>query len=335
MAEIIARNSLPFRGFMVTLHSFFIASATARCHILKLQTDFRRQKTMTDICCIGHITKDKIVTPNRTVYMAGGTSFYFAYAINQLPKDITFSLVTSMDPTETEPVEKMRKAGINVRLNASRNTVFFENCYFGENQDQRKQRVLAKADPFTIQQLKDVEAKVFHLGSLLSDDFPPEVVEYLASKGKVSIDVQGYLREVRDEKVYPVDWKDKLEVLKNTYYLKVNETEMETITGLKDPRKAALLLHSWGVTEVIITLGSEGSLVYVDQTFHEIPAYKPIEVVDATGCGDTYSAGYLYRRLQGASPLEAGKFAAAMCTIKLEHNGPFNRTQEDILKIIG
>ena len=42
---------------------------------------------MKDICCIGHITKDKIVTPNRTVYMAGGTSFYFSYAINQLPKD--------------------------------------------------------------------------------------------------------------------------------------------------------------------------------------------------------------------------------------------------------
>ena len=38
-----------------------------------------------------------------------------------------------------------------------------------------------------------------------------------------------YLREVRDEKVYATDWKDKLQVLKNTYYLKVNETEMETI----------------------------------------------------------------------------------------------------------
>ncbi len=62
---------------------------------------------MKDICCIGHITKDKIVTPNRTVYMAGGTSFYFSYAINQLPKDVTFSLVTAMDPTEKEPVEKM------------------------------------------------------------------------------------------------------------------------------------------------------------------------------------------------------------------------------------
>ena len=288
---------------------------------------------MKDICCIGHITKDKIVTPNRTVYMAGGTSFYFSYAINQLPKDVTFSLVTAMDPTEKEPVEKMLKAGIDVSMNASRNTVFFENIY-GANQNERKQRVLAKADPFTIQQLEHVDAKVFHLGSLLADDFPTEVVEYLSSKGRVSIDVQGYLREVRDEKVYPIDWKEKLKVLKHTYYLKVNETEMETITGLKDAHEAAKLIHAWGVTEVIITFGSEGSLVYVDDKFYEIPAYPPHEVVDATGCGDTYSAGYLYKRLQGATPTEAGKFAAAMCTIKLEHNGPFNRSIEDVEKII-
>ena len=288
---------------------------------------------MKDICCIGHITKDKIVTPNRTVYMAGGTSFYFSYAINQLPKDVTFSLVTAMDPTEKEPVEKMLKAGIDVSMNASRNTVFFENIY-GENQNDRKQRVLAKADPFTIQQLEHVDAKVFHLGSLLADDFPTEVVEYLSHKGRVSIDVQGYLREVRDEKVYPIDWKEKLKVLKHTYYLKVNETEMETITGLKNPHEAAKLIHAWGVTEVIITLGSEGSLVYVDDKFYEIPAYPPHEVVDATGCGDTYSAGYLYKRLQGATPTEAGKFAAAMCTIKLEHNGPFNRSIEDVERII-
>lgn len=288
---------------------------------------------MKDICCIGHITKDKIVTPNRTVYMAGGTSFYFSYAINQLPKNVTFSLVTAMDPTEKEPVEKMLKAGIDVSMNASRNTVFFENIY-GENQNERKQRVLAKADPFTIQQLEHVDAKVFHLGSLLADDFPTEVVEYLSRKGRVSIDVQGYLREVRDEKVYSIDWKEKLKVLKHTYYLKVNETEMETITGLKDAHEAAKLIHARGVTEVIITLGSEGSLVYVDDKFYEIPAYPPHEVVDATGCGDTYSAGYLYKRLQGATPTEAGKFAAAMCTIKLEHNGPFNRSIEDVEKII-
>ena len=175
---------------------------------------------------------------------------------------------------------------------------------------------------------------MFHLGSLLSDDFSPEVVRRLAEKGRVSIDVQGYLREVRDEKVYAVDWKDKLDVLSHTYYLKVNETEMFTITGLHDVHEAARLIHSWGVAEVVITLGSEGSLVYVDDTFYEIPVYKPSKVVDATGCGDTYSAGYLYKRMLGASALEAGKFAAAMCTLKLEYNGPFSGTVEDIEKLM-
>ena len=33
---------------------------------------------MKDICCICHITLDKIVTPKQTTYMAGGTSYYFS-----------------------------------------------------------------------------------------------------------------------------------------------------------------------------------------------------------------------------------------------------------------
>jgi sugar/nucleoside kinase (ribokinase family) len=57
-------------------------------------------------------------------------------------------------------------------------------------------------------------------------------------------------------------------------------------------------------------------------------------VVDATGCGDTYSTGYLYCRSQGMGYEESGKFAAAMCTLKLEHSGPFDRTIKDIRKII-
>ena len=238
-----------------------------------------------------------------------------------------------MDPTEKEPVEKMLEAGIDVTLNPRAT-----RC--SSRTSTRKTRTSASSACLPRQTLlpsgswRRWRQKVYHLGSLLSDDFSPEVVAYLAGSGRVSIDVQGYLREVRDEKVYAIDWKDKLDVLKNTYYLKVNETEMETITGLKDPAEAAKLIHAWGVTEVIVTLGSEGSLIYVDDTFYEIPAYPPHEVVDATGCGDTYSAGYLYKRLQGATPTEAGKFAAAMCTIKLEHNGPFNRSIEDVEQII-
>ena len=116
-------------------------------------------------------------------------------------------------------------------------------------------------------------------------------MKYLSTKGKISIDAQGYLREVRNQQVFAIDWADKREILANTDIIKVNEHEMEVITGLRNPRMAALRLAEWGVKEVCVTLGSYGSIILVDGEFHEIPAYEPKEIVDATGCGDTYSAG--------------------------------------------
>ena len=288
---------------------------------------------MNDICCIGHITLDKIVTPKQTTYMPGGTSYYFSHGIRHLNDKDNYKLVTALAPSEYQAVEDMRSVGIQVEVLPSRKTVYFENIY-GDNQDNRTQRVLAKADPFTVEELKDEEARFFHLGSLLSDDFPLEVIKYLSGKGTLAVDAQGYLREVRGEKVYPVDWKDKKEALKYIDILKVNEHEAEVLTGYKDSRQAVLQLAEWGVKEVLLTLGSLGSLIYAEGIFHQIPAYPPKEVIDATGCGDTYALGYLYMRNKGASNEEAGCFAAAMSTIKLEKSGPFSGTEEQIWNII-
>ncbi|WP_308268743.1 PfkB family carbohydrate kinase [Prevotella sp.] len=288
---------------------------------------------MKDICCIGHITKDKIITPRQTVYMAGGTSFYFSYAFSHLPQNVSFQLVTKLGEGEMKSVEDMRQAGIDVQVYPSRHTVYFENKY-GDNQNDRTQRVLERADPFTVDEMREVNAGVYHLGSLLSDDFSTEVVKYLSTKGRISIDAQGYLREVRGEKVYPIDWAEKLEILAHTDIIKVNEHEMEVITGLTDPRAAAKCLAEWGVKEVCVTLGSEGSIILAEGKFYDIPAYEPKEIVDATGCGDTYSAGYLWCRAQGMGFEESGKFAAAMCTLKLEHSGPFDGSIDDVRRVM-
>ncbi|MBQ8046518.1 MAG: ribokinase [Prevotella sp.] len=284
---------------------------------------------MKDICCVGHITRDRIVTPRQTVYMSGGTSFYFAYALNQLPRRVSFELVTKLAEEDMAAVSQMRDRGIDVRVYPSRQTVFFENKY-GENQNERTQRVLAKADPFEISEMSEVDARIYHLGTLLADDFSKDVVRFLSTKGRISIDAQGYLRAVDGEKVNAVDWQDKLEILAYTDIIKVNEHEMKVITGSNDPYEAARKLAGWGVKEVVVTLGSEGSIILANGHFYDIPAYRPKEIVDATGCGDTYAAGYLYCRSQGISFAEAGRFAAAMCTLKLEHSGPFDRTIAEV-----
>ena len=37
-----------------------------------------------DICCIGYITVDKVVTPGLEIFMPGGTSFYFSKTVRHL-----------------------------------------------------------------------------------------------------------------------------------------------------------------------------------------------------------------------------------------------------------
>lgn len=285
-----------------------------------------------DICCIGHITLDKIVTPRHTVHMPGGTAFYFAHGISCLDAS-NFLLVTSLAESEMQAVDDIRAKGVEVKVLPSPCSVYFENKY-GEDQNHRTQRVLAKAAPFTVENLRDVEARIFHLGTLLADDFSLDVIKYLSGKGIISVDAQGYLREVRGEQVFAVDWPEKAEAMKYIHILKANEKEMEVLTGSSDPREAAMILARWGVREVLLTLGSNGSLIYADGRFHEIPAYPSAEVIDATGCGDTYMTGYLYMRNRGAGYEEAGNFAAAMCTLKLGASGPFSDTEQQVRQII-
>lgn len=284
-----------------------------------------------DIICIGHITKDKIVTPKAEIYMPGGSSFYFSYGINHLGnKNLSYRLLTSLAEEDMQAVHDMRAAGIQVDVIPSRHTVYFENIYEAD-QNVRHQRVRAKADPFTIESVKDVKARYIVLGSLLADDFPLEVIQYLSTRGTLVVDAQGYLREVRGEKVYAIDWKEKREALKYIDILKVNEYEAEVLTSTAHLHKAAETLASWGVKEVLLTQGSFGSTLLADGQFYDIPAYEPLNIVDATGCGDTFVMGYVYKRAQGASVDEAGHFAAAVSTLKLEASGPFCGTEQQAI----
>ena len=286
---------------------------------------------MYDICCVGHITLDKVVTTKATFHMPGGTAIYFSSAIRNMP--LKYSLVTSLAGKEMDIVAGLREKGIEITVLPSNHTVYFENIY-AENQDHRTQRVTQKADPFLQGVWNEMEATIYHLGPLLADDIPLSLIKMLAAKARVSLDVQGYLREVRNENVYPIDWVDKLEALRYIDILKANEHEMEVLTGSSDVYTAARILNEWGVKEVVITLGSMGSVIYKEAVFYHIPAYKPIAIVDATGCGDTYMAGYLYQRINGADIQEAGEFAAAMATLKIESSGPFTGNRQDVEEVL-
>lgn len=288
---------------------------------------------MKDICCIGHITRDRIITPGNDTQLYGGTAYYFTHAISRLD-GVKYQLITSLAHDDMSVVEEMIRKKVDVKVIESKNTVYFENKY-GTNMDNRQQRVLSKADPFRIEDFADVEARFIHLGSLLADDFSPELVKSLSGKGVISVDAQGFLRYVDGENVKPCDWKEKIELFPYIDILKVNEHEILSLTNYNDPRQAARQLAEWGIKEVLLTFGSKGSLIYAEGKYYEIPAYKPSVLVDATGCGDTYAAGYIYMRAQGENYRSCGKFAAAVATLKLERIGAFRGTRIDAEHIAG
>ncbi|GAA4806724.1 PfkB family carbohydrate kinase [Olivibacter ginsenosidimutans] len=286
---------------------------------------------MFDVCCIGHITLDKVIIGNSQKNMPGGTSFYFANAIKNM--DISFGLVTAVGAKEQYIIDQLQAQGITVTALPSKHTVYFENSY-NENQDHRTQRVLQKADAFTVDQLANIQAKIFHLGPLLADDIPAEVIKHLSTKGTISLDVQGYLRKVSKQKVFHTDWLAKGKVLPYVDILKANEFEMEALTGTRNIDEGIRILADYGIKEVIITLGSKGSVLFHNRMLYQIPAYIPEQITDATGCGDTYMAGYLFKKVNGSSLREAGEFAAAMATLKLQTSGPFTGGVNEVSQVL-
>jgi sugar/nucleoside kinase (ribokinase family) len=98
-----------------------------------------------------------------------------------------------------------------------------------------------------------------------------------------------------------------------------NNDEAEGLTGEGDPSKQAEALLGYGPRMVVITMGGEGSLLMTKQETVRAGCY-PMPVVDASGAGDAFAAGFSTGLLRGWSLVATLKFASAMgasCVRKL------------------
>lgn len=99
-------------------------------------------------------------------------------------------------------------------------------------------------------------------------------------------------------------------VLPHTDHLLPNDEQVLGFTGAATLAEGAQTLVAAGAGCVAVTQGARGALVATADGVSEVPAY-PIEVVDTTGCGDAFSAGYLRGLSLGRSPIEAAALGCA------------------------
>jgi len=106
-------------------------------------------------------------------------------------------------------------------------------------------------------------------------------------------------------------------------YVTPNETECEAITGIAvttpdDAAKACAALRTLGVTCPLITMGAQGA--YLDG-HGMIPAIEAGPLVETTGAGDAFNAGFAAALSEGKAAAEAAQYGCATAGLSVTKAG--------------
>jgi sugar/nucleoside kinase (ribokinase family) len=106
-------------------------------------------------------------------------------------------------------------------------------------------------------------------------------------------------------------------ILARTRILFANRHEVAHLCELLGIGREDLLER---IETVVVTMDAEGSVLYVGGREHRIPIV-PVQVVDPTGAGDAYKAGFLAAYHRGHSPLTACRVGATTASFAIEKVG--------------
>lgn len=119
----------------------------------------------------------------------------------------------------------------------------------------------------------------------------------------------------------PRDYRTWLEpVLPLTDIFVPNHDEAALLLGESDPLKQADRFHRDGAGAVIVTCGQEGAVLVADDCRLRAAVY-PVDMVDATGSGDAFLAGFLHARLDGRNLETALQYGSALGACCVQHSG--------------
>ena len=280
-----------------------------------------------DTFIMGHISIDENIYQGETVKEIGGAVVYSScasYAIGHKTGILTKLSFQNKNCLETFTIPEKDIFTLN-----SKNTTSIRNIYHSADRERRTCTALSIADPFTIEDMpNNIDSQIYHFAGLISGEFDSGMIKFLYNKGKVALDVQGFLRNVGENKEMVFkDWEEKKEYLPYIDYLKTVAAEAEIMTGTKDRKKAAEILFEWGAKEIMITHNKE-VLIYNGKKYYTYPL-KPRNLSGRTGRGDTCFSAYITERLDKDIE-DALLFASALVSLKMERPGPFKGNRDEV-----
>ncbi|MEA2031535.1 MAG: PfkB family carbohydrate kinase [candidate division Zixibacteria bacterium] len=232
----------------------------------------------------------------------------------------------------------LAKHGIEYEIIPSKETGGFSLIYY-DNYGNRTLDLLGRAsDIGQVNPSWYSDAKAVLIGPILGEVSFENILSIRQTfDGLFFCDPQGLIRDAdKDGRIYHEKVDGIEETLGQFDIVKPNELEGQILTGIdcrKNPYEAARIIHSWGPKIVIVTLAELGSIIFDGKQFYDIPPYG-INLLDSTGAGDTYMAGFTFEYFKSGGDLRrAGCYASCTSSVMIENTGPdFSMTETMIRK---
>ncbi|MEM0216611.1 MAG: carbohydrate kinase family protein [Candidatus Bathyarchaeia archaeon] len=168
-------------------------------------------------------------------------------------------------------------------------------------------------------------ARFLHLTSFVGEEpfeAQKRLIEKLPESVKVSLDPGAIYAKKGLGKIKPI--------IERCLLVMPNKRELKLLTGEEDYRQGAKILLDLGVKIVAVKLGSQGCYVTDGKESFHVEAFN-VPVIDTTGAGDAFCAGFLYGLINGRSLRECGvigNFVASRCIMKIGARAGLPRFEE-------
>jgi sugar/nucleoside kinase (ribokinase family) len=256
------------------------------------------------IAVIGNLSVDRI---DGGAPQPGGGPFHAARALRALNRPSLIAAGAAA-PDRALLLPALARLGIPVLWRETATTARFSIEYDGEERRLVAEELGEPWRPRDVAGWKTLApVRWVHAAPLSRADFPADTLAALIRGGRrVSFDGQGLVRPGRTGPI-ELDAAFDPDVLAHVSILKLSDEEARALVG--EPSEEAL--RSLGVPEVVVTLGSRGSIVLADGLAEHIPT-RALTDAEPTGAGDAFAAGYLVARASGLGPPAAARLASGL-----------------------
>ena len=225
-------------------------------------------------------------------------------------------------------------------INAGRTTA--TELIYDERGD-KEIRYPAKADPINA---RDIPVpyhgcRLIYVCTMDNDIQPEDLADVVALGEESAVDLGGYggvHMSKAHRQAIPSLPELACEVSRHFTIVKASDEDARSIFGKDDPDDSAAKLLRTGCRIVVITAGSQGALVYSANSHTHVPPC-PTQVVDTTGGGDTFMAGFLSEYLRSSDPVAAVRWGCGTACQVIQKSGgvlasrmPTRGQVEDFLK---